>query len=131
MGSNASPQARLLFKDAFDKLEQTINANHPVDGRNFHDTTLQDVRTAAKQIEQDLGARQCLRNMRRIEPFLAGLERYSNVVDVLCNGTPYLPWIWAPVRLILHVSASRFILFFPDPILIKSYARLVAQNTSS
>src|SRR4051794_6677648 len=103
MGSRASPQARLLFKDAFDKLEQTINVNHPVDARDFHDTTLQDVRTAAKQIEQELAARQCLRNMRRIEPFLAGLERYSKVVDVLCNGTVYLPWILAPVKLVLQV----------------------------
>ena len=104
MGSKASPQARLLFKDAFDKLEQTINANHPLDARKLHDTTLQDVRTAARQIEQELGARQCLRNMRRLEPFFAGLERYSKAVDVLCNGTVYLPWIWAPVRLVLQVN---------------------------
>jgi hypothetical protein len=113
MGSKASPQARLLFKDAFDKLEQTINVDHPADARDFYNTTLQDVRTAAKQIEQELAARQCLRNMRRIEPFLAGLERYSKVVDVLCNGTVYLPWIWAPVKLVLKVSKAKIILSTP------------------
>ncbi|KAH0541368.1 hypothetical protein FGG08_004132 [Glutinoglossum americanum] len=106
MGSKASPQARLLFKNAFDKLEQTINANHPIEARSFHSMTIQDVRTAAKQIEQELGARQCLRNMRRIEPFLAGLEQYSKAVDVLCNGTAYLPWIWAPVRLVLQLASD-------------------------
>jgi hypothetical protein len=106
IGSRASPQAWLLFKDAFDKLEQTITIDHPFDARDFRDTTLQDVRNAAKQIEQDLAARQCLRNMRRIEPFLASLERYSKVVDVLCNGTVYLPWIWALVKLVLKVSKA-------------------------
>src|SRR3954447_19322568 len=104
MGSNASPQARLVFKEAFDRLEQTVSANHPVDAQNLYSTTLQDVRLAARQIEQELGARQCLRNMRRIEPLLAGLERYSKIIEVLCNGTPYLPWIWAPVKLVLQVS---------------------------
>ena len=88
-------------------FEQTINANHPVEARNFHSMTIQDVRTAAKQIEQELGARQCLRNMRRIEPFFAGLEKYSKAVDVLCNGMPYLPWIWAPVKLVLQVSINQ------------------------
>src|SRR5438552_13364113 len=107
MGSKASPQARLLFKDAFDKLEQAINANHPIKARNFHSMTIQDVHTATKQIEQELGARQCLRNMRRIEHFFAGLEKYSKAVDVLCNGTPYLPWIWAPVKLVLQVSMKQ------------------------
>ena len=141
MGSKASPQARLLFKDAFDKLEQTINANHPVDARKFHSMTLQDIRTAAKHIEQELGARQCLRNMRRIEPFFAGVERYSKAVDVLCNGTNYLPWIWAPVKLVLQVRYPRhglfFFYFFPslfllnDPVLIWLYASLVAHRTSS
>jgi hypothetical protein len=115
MGSKASPQARLLFKDAFDKLEQTVSANHPIDARDFHSTTLQDVRAAAKQIEQELGARQCLRNMRRIEPFFAGLERYSKVVEVLCNGTAYLPWIWAPVKLVLQVSMVRVFGIFSSP----------------
>ncbi|KAH0560093.1 hypothetical protein GP486_003386 [Trichoglossum hirsutum] len=106
MGSNASPQARLLFKEAFDRLEQTVSANHPVDAQNLYSTTLQDVRTAARQIEQELSARQCLRNMRRIEPFFAGLERYSKIVEVLCNGTPYLPWIWAPVKLVLQLASD-------------------------
>lgn len=104
MGSKATPQARLVFKDAFDKLEHVVHAGHPVEARAFRCTTLQDVWTAAKKIEQELDARQCLRNMRRIDPFLAGLERYSKAVDVLCNGTDYLAWIWAPMKLILQVS---------------------------
>jgi hypothetical protein len=35
---------------------------------------------------------------------LRGMEHYSKVVEVLCNGTPYLSWIWAPIKLMLMVS---------------------------
>jgi hypothetical protein len=91
MGSEATPQARLLFKDAFSRFEETLSFD---DKRDFDSTTLQDVRIAARDIEKQLAARQSLRNMRRLEPFLAGLEHYSKVVEVLCNGTPYLPYIW-------------------------------------
>ncbi|KAI0123226.1 hypothetical protein BJ170DRAFT_641233 [Xylariales sp. AK1849] len=38
----------------------------------------------------------------RIAPFLGAAERFSQVVEVVCNGTPYLPWIWAPVKFIVQ-----------------------------
>jgi hypothetical protein len=93
MATNASPspQARIIFEDAFKRFEQTV---HFDDKREFQLTTLQDVRDAARQIERDLGDRGCLRNMRRLQPFFDGLDRYSTIIDVLCNGTPYLPYIW-------------------------------------
>lgn len=131
MGSRTSPQARLLFKDAFDSLEQTINASNPEDARVLQNTTLQDVHDAARKLEQELGARQCLRNMARVVPFLEALEHYSNTVDVLCNGTPYLPFIWAPIKLILRVwslqsSSEMFYLSFP---LLNSTLRMLSSPT--
>lgn len=88
---------------AFDDLDHTIT---PVDSRGFPRTTLQHVRKAALEIENQLAARQSLRNMRRLAPLFNGLEHYAKVVDVLCNGTPYLAWIWAPITLILRVSSE-------------------------
>ncbi|KAE8445745.1 hypothetical protein EG329_012924 [Mollisiaceae sp. DMI_Dod_QoI] len=96
-----SALARQTIRTAFDDLDRTIT---PVDSRGFHCTTLQHVRKAALEIENQLAARQSLRNMRRLAPLFNGLEHYSKVVDVLCNGTPFLAWIWAPITLILRVS---------------------------
>jgi len=79
------------MKEAFERLQLKVS---PKDAREFQCTTLQDVYTAARKIERELAARQCLRNMRRLNPFFDGLERYSKAIEVLCNGTPYLPWIW-------------------------------------
>jgi hypothetical protein len=99
--SGPSPQARLTLQNAFERFAGTVT---PDDRRLFNNTTLQDVREEAGDIERQLRARRTLRNMARLEPFLRGMEHYSKVVEVLCNGTPYLSWIWAPVKLMLMVS---------------------------
>lgn len=94
MGSNATPQARLLFKEAFSKLEETVTNTNRQDAISFKNTTLKDVYKATRDIEESLAKLQTLRNMARLRPFLDGLDHYSKVVEVLCNGTPYLSWIW-------------------------------------
>ncbi|GFP52831.1 hypothetical protein TASIC1_0002001500 [Trichoderma asperellum] len=113
-----SAAARQTIKAAFDELDRTIT---PADSRDFRATTLQNVRDAALEIERQLAARGSLRNMRRLMPLFKGIEHYSKVMDVLCNGNPYLPWIWAPITLILRV-ASEHVEAFEQ--IIKGYAQL-------
>ena len=110
--------ARDTIRKAFEDLERIIT---PADSRSFHQTTLQDVRAAALDIETELAARQSLRNMRRLAPLFKGLEHYSKVVEVLCNGTPFLPWLWAPITLILRVAAD-YVDAFEQ--IIKGYSRM-------
>ncbi|KAF3065606.1 hypothetical protein CFAM422_009661 [Trichoderma lentiforme] len=113
-----SAPARQTIKAAFEDLDRTIT---PTDSRDFRVSTLAQVRDAALGIERQLAARGSLRNMRRLMPLFRGMEHYSKVIDVLCNGTPYLPWIWAPVALILHV-ASEYVDAFEQ--IIKGYSQL-------
>ncbi|CAN9386696.1 unnamed protein product [Alternaria alternata] len=97
-----TPQARRTFQESFDSFEKTVQRYSRTDDREFSNTTLRDVRDAAKEVERQLAARQCMRNMKRLEPFLNGLEAYSKVIEVLCNGTPFLSWIWLATD---HISA--------------------------
>ncbi|KAI1093508.1 hypothetical protein F5B19DRAFT_123936 [Rostrohypoxylon terebratum] len=113
-----SALARQTMRVAFQELETTIT---PADSRDFSRSTLEHVRKFALDIENQLAARQCLRNMRRLKPLFDGLEHYSKVADILCNGTPYLPWIWAPITLILQV-ASEYIDAFDQ--IIEGYSRI-------
>jgi hypothetical protein len=99
--TQASPQARLTLSDAFQRFEAKVT---PDGSRLFTNTTLADVRDEALSIEKQLRARRTFRNMARLQPFLRGMEQYAKVVEVLCNGTPYLSWIWAPVKLMLMLS---------------------------
>ena len=78
-------------ENAFNRFRQTVSSK---DANTFNRTELRDVRDAAKEVERQLAARGENRALRRIEPFLNGLGHYSEAVGVLCNGTPYLPWVW-------------------------------------
>ncbi|KAI8630510.1 hypothetical protein F5Y19DRAFT_48326 [Xylariaceae sp. FL1651] len=110
--------ARQTIRVAFEELERAIS---PTDSQKFANTTLQDVRKSALQLEEQLATRRVLRNMRRLEPFFKGLEHYSKAVDVLCNGTPYLAWIWAPITLVLTI-ASEYVEAFEK--IINAYSKI-------
>lgn len=112
------PVAIRTIQRAFDDLRRTIS---PSEARGFSTVKIEDVRQAALNIETQLAARQELRNMRRLLPLFEGLAHYGKVVDILCNGTPFLPWIWAPITLILAV-ASEYIQAFEK--IVKGYAQL-------
>ncbi|EXK75675.1 hypothetical protein FOQG_19559, partial [Fusarium oxysporum f. sp. raphani 54005] len=53
-----------------------------------------DVRQAIRLVERHLAARQSLRNLDRLTPFLDAIDRLSKPIDILCNGTPYMPYVW-------------------------------------
>ena len=111
-----STLARQTMRIAFEELERTIT---PVDSSTLRSpSTLQQARSEAVEIEKQLAAKQSLRNMRRLVPLFKGLEHYAKVIELLCNGTPYLSWIWAPITLILRI-ASEYIEAFEQ--LIKGY----------
>lgn len=116
--SAVSPLATRTMSIAYDNLDQTITRQ---DSRTFSSMTLKQVENAALEIENQLAARQSLRNMRRLVPLFKGLEHYSRAVEILCNGTPFLPWIWAPITLILQV-ASEYVEAFEK--IVKGYARI-------
>ncbi|KAI4607631.1 hypothetical protein J4E83_009528 [Alternaria metachromatica] len=103
MAAAPSAQARVTLQDAFERFASTVA---PDDKRLFHNTQLKDVRDEAIRIERQLRARRTQRCMARLDNFLRGMEHYSKVVEVLCNGTPFLPWIWAPVKLMLMITAD-------------------------
>ncbi|KAI8934434.1 hypothetical protein NX059_009166 [Plenodomus lindquistii] len=113
-----SVQARLTIQDAFERFAETVQSN---DRRDFQNTKLQDVRNEAMRIEGQLRARRTQRNMARLEPFLLGMEHYARVIEVLCNGTPYLSWIWAPVKLMLMITVDSLTAFEK---LIDAYGRI-------
>lgn len=87
----ASAPATTTLAEAFDKLKSSVSDSDAV---VFQSTLLQDVWKAARDIEHLQQRRRSVRNLRRIEPFLNAIGKYSKVLEVLCNGTPYLPWIW-------------------------------------
>jgi len=85
----ASP--RTVIADAFEGFNRSISVE---DARTFMNTGLEDVWSAAKDIDKEQRRRQLAQNLRRVEPLLQRIESYAKVSEVLCNGTPYLTCVW-------------------------------------
>ncbi|KAK4465022.1 hypothetical protein QBC42DRAFT_29603 [Cladorrhinum samala] len=113
-----SPSARKTMEDAFHELQRNVSF---ADRKALQDTTLGDVQLAADLIQNQLAARQSLRNMGRLAPLFDGLSHYSKSIEVLCNGTPLMPWIWAPIKVILKVASDHVEAFAK---IIRAYARI-------
>ncbi|KAL8327369.1 hypothetical protein RB597_003611 [Gaeumannomyces tritici] len=111
-------QARLDIQGAFEDLRALVSPAHTSE---FTSTAPEDVRRTAIEVEQELAGRQLLRNTRRLDALLRGLDHYSGVVSTLCAGTDHLPWLWAPVKLVLKTSSSCIVAFES---LIKVYAQI-------
>ncbi|KAF2638470.1 hypothetical protein P280DRAFT_491867 [Massarina eburnea CBS 473.64] len=104
MAPTVSALAREAMRVAFEDFEKTVT---PADSKQMRSASaIGQVRDAALDIERQLAARGSLRNMRRLAPLLNGLEHYGRVIEVLCNGTPFLNWIWAPISLILRLASE-------------------------
>ena len=80
-----------VISNAFERLKRSISDE---DAHTFASTELKDVWLAVREIDSSQRKRQSAQNLRRIEPLLQGIEKYTKVIEVLCNGTPYMPYIW-------------------------------------
>jgi hypothetical protein len=80
-----------VIADAFEKLKHSVSEE---DAHDFASTELKDVWKTAREIDGAQRNRQSAQNLRRVEPLLRGIEKYAKVIEVLCNGTPFLPYAW-------------------------------------
>jgi hypothetical protein len=97
--SSFMADARDTISRSFERLRQSVSDE---DAHVFASTELSDVWKAVREIDASQRKRQSAQNLRRVEPLLKGLEKYTKVIEVLCNGTPYLPYVWVCVRALLQ-----------------------------
>lgn len=64
------------------------------DDRLIRETSLNDVRATIAQTETQLASRQGLRNFDRLSPYINAAERYGKVLEVFCNSSPMVSYIW-------------------------------------
>ena len=86
--------------EAFEKLHRSISDD---DAHNFASTTLDDVRSTIRDIDRKQRMRMASQNLRHIELFLLEIKNFTTVIKVLCNGTPYMPYVWVRPRPNLHL----------------------------
>jgi hypothetical protein len=68
------------------------------DQENFRLTTLEDLEQTMADIQAEQHGKRRLQNLNRLKPFLEGLNQYGNVVDIFCNSSQLLPFVWVSRR---------------------------------
>ncbi|KAJ3578997.1 hypothetical protein NPX13_g1567 [Xylaria arbuscula] len=119
MSAAQSAEAALIITEAVNRFRNSVSSD---DRGQIEGTGVKDVVNALVRIQQDLQERRENRNLRKLYPFVQGLERYSGAIDTLSNGlSPYLPWIWAPIKLMLRITSDYLSAFDK---LIEAYSRV-------
>lgn len=107
MASGIPPLPPALLPQFEDALDAFIRTLSPSEKEDFKFTTVADVHYEIGRIQKEQEQKRLLRGLRRIEPFVDGLVRYSGVIEQLVTINPgILAPIWGPLKLILQVTKN-------------------------
>jgi transcriptional/translational regulatory protein YebC/TACO1 len=80
---------------------------------HFRETRLQDVKIQIKHIQDDRENLKQNQNMTRLSSFLEAMEQFGKIVDVFLNASPFVAFVWGPLKFMLMVVD----LLFPSTML--------------
>jgi hypothetical protein len=64
------------------------------DQESFRLTTFSDLEKSIADIQAEQHKKRRLQNLNRLKPILEGLNQYGQALDVFCNGSQLMPFIW-------------------------------------
>lgn len=88
------------FKNAVADFQKRLK---PGEEAQFKFTTLNGLKLAAKDIQENQRKTKTARNLTRIQPFLQAMTEYSKVIEVFLNTSSILCFIWGPMKFMLSV----------------------------
>ena len=60
----------------------------------IENVSLGDLQEAIKKIQEKQKRTKTYRNLKRIEPFVTGMEEYGKVIGVFANANPIVAFVW-------------------------------------
>ena len=91
------------IEESYSRFKSAVSTS---DAYEFSRTELVAVEDAVREIGERLAAKAERKAPRRIAPLLRALGHYSEAMSVVCNGTPYLPWIWVCLVFEYHLVTA-------------------------
>ena len=104
MSTYASSQPEhKAFQDALDWFKKDLSPREIVD---FEKTTLHSLKAEIIRIQADQERLRSQMHLERTQSFLEAMEQFGKVVDVFLNSTPFLGYVWGPMKFLLLVSSA-------------------------
>jgi hypothetical protein len=77
------------------------------DRDNFQMATLEGLQQAVGDIQKKQQTERRMQNMMRLKKFIEAMEQYGKVLDVFCNSSQFVPFIWVSTLLLLFWSNAQ------------------------
>lgn len=89
-----------MFDEALDDFKDRVGEKHFQD---FRSTDINKLKKELNRVQQDQRKPKTLRNLRRIQGFLEAFEQFGTIIEVFVNASPYVCYVWGPVKFLLMV----------------------------
>ncbi|CEN59396.1 hypothetical protein ASPCAL01847 [Aspergillus calidoustus] len=104
MATSNVPQApSIAFQKALGRFTNSLSEEQK---RDWAVTKYEDVEDAIDGIQRQYGEPKAMQNMFRVQSFLEAMNEYGKVVEVFLNCTPFVAYIWGPVKFVLQTASS-------------------------
>lgn len=71
------------------------------DRDNFQMTSLESLKQAIGEIQKKQQTERRMQNMTRLKQFIEAMDEYGKVVEVFCNSSQFVPFIWVSLNHLL------------------------------
>ncbi|RDW70893.1 uncharacterized protein DSM5745_08404 [Aspergillus mulundensis] len=103
MASGATTIDESAFRQALDKFRLKITPDEALD---FQLTTVDDLKSAIKDLQAEQMAERKMRNLRRVQNFVLAMEQFEQIISVYLNASEFVGFVWGPMKFILLVASS-------------------------
>lgn len=101
--STASPPQDDLFRRVLDSFKKDLSRQEK---QNFSFTDIKGLNLAIDDLQKKQHSQRRLQNLSRLKPFLEAMEQYGKVVEVFCNSSEFVAFVWGPMKFLLQVSTQ-------------------------
>lgn len=102
--ANGPPTANaLIFERILERFKAPLKKK---DRDNFQMTTLPELQQAIGEIQKKQQSERRMQNMTRIGKFVEAVGEYGKVVEVFCNSSQFVPFIWVSCIILFNVSVG-------------------------
>ncbi|OQD95723.1 hypothetical protein PENSOL_c019G09356 [Penicillium solitum] len=90
-----------LFERSLEAFKKDLNKK---DRDNFKFSTLEDLEQCLTQLQAKHRSQRRMQNLNRLKPFLEAMNQFGKVVEVFCNSSEIVPFLWGPVKFLLLIA---------------------------
>lgn len=80
-----------LFERSLEVFKKDLNKK---DRDNFKFSTLEDLEKCLTQLQAKHRSQRRMQNLNRLKPFLEAMNQFGKVVEVFCNSSELVPFLW-------------------------------------